>query len=88
MKFHDGTPVNAEAVKFSFERTINMGKGAAFIWEPVDSFEVKDEQTLVMHLKYPAPMDLTVSSSYGAYIMSPAVGDAGEEFFAGTKDAG
>ena len=88
MKFHDGTPVNAEAVKFSFERTINMGKGAAFIWEPVDSFEVKDEQTLVMHLKYPAPMDLTVSSSYGAYIMSPAGGDAGEEFFAGTKDAG
>ena len=42
-----------------------------------------------MHLSYPAPMDLTVCSPYGAYLMSPtAVGDAGEEFFDGTVDAG
>lgn len=34
MTFHDGTPVNAEAAKFSFERTVKMGKGAAFIWDP------------------------------------------------------
>lgn len=89
MTFHDGTPVNAEAVKFSFERTVKMGKGAAFIWDPVESFEVTDEYTLVMHLSYPAPMDLTVCSPYGAYLMSPtAVGDAGEEFFDGTVDAG
>ena len=89
MTFHDGTPVNAEAVKFSFERTKNMGKGAAFIWDAVDTFEVEDEYTLVMNLSYPSAMDLTVCSPYAAYIMSPtAVGDAGEEFFADAVDAG
>ncbi|MCJ7836217.1 ABC transporter substrate-binding protein [Cuneatibacter sp. NSJ-177] len=89
MKFHDGTPVNAEAVKFSFERTKSMGKGAAFIWDAVESFEVKDEYNLVINLSYSQPMDLTVCSPYGAYIMSPAtVGEAGEDFFSGAVDAG
>ena len=91
MKFHDGTDVDAEAVKYSFERTKNMGLGAAFIWDAVDSFEVAedDANTLIMNLSYECAMDLTCCSPYGAYIMSPtAVGDAGEEFFDGDVDAG
>lgn len=89
MTFHDGTPVNAEAAKFSFERTVNMGKGASYIWAMVESFEVEDEYTLVMKCSYPAAMDLVCCSPYAAYLMSPtAVGDAGEEFFAQATDAG
>lgn len=71
VKFHDGTELNAQAVKFSIERTIKIGKGAAFIWDPVQSIETPDDYTVVFKLKYAAPMDLIVSSAYAAFIVSP-----------------
>jgi len=71
--FHDGTPVTAQAVKFSIERTISLGQGAAFIWDPVESIETPDNYTVVFHLKYQAPLDAIASSGYGAYIFSPNV---------------
>lgn len=72
-KFHDGTPVTAEAVKLSIERTIALGQGAAFIWDPVKKIEVVDDYTVRFYLKYPAPLDLIAASSYGAWIFSPKV---------------
>lgn len=71
VKFHDGTDLNAEAVKYSIERTIKIGKGAAFIWAPVKSIKVVDPYTVEFKLKYPAPIDLIAASAYGAYIVSP-----------------
>lgn len=71
VKFHDGTDLDAEAVKFSIERTIELGQGAAFIWGPVKSIDVVDSYTVEFRLKYPAPMDLIASSAYAAYILSP-----------------
>jgi peptide/nickel transport system substrate-binding protein len=72
VKFHDGTELDSNAVKFSIERTIKIGKGATFIWDPVDKIETPDKFTVVFKLKYPAPMDLIVSSAYAAFIVSPA----------------
>jgi peptide/nickel transport system substrate-binding protein len=72
-KFHDGVPVTAFAVKFSIERTIALGQGAAFIWSPVDKIETPDNYTVVFYLKYPAPLNKIVASSYGAWIFSPEV---------------
>lgn len=71
VKFHDGTNFNADAVKFSVERTIKINKGASFIWEPVDKVNVIDDYTVEFKLKYPAPLDLICSSSLAAHIMSP-----------------
>ena len=89
MLFHDGTPVNAEAVKFSFDRTIKKGEGAAFIWDAVDSFETPDDYTLVMHLKYAAAMDLVASSPYAAFVMSPTTVQAHDDnWFAAGNEAG
>jgi peptide/nickel transport system substrate-binding protein len=69
--FHDGTPLNAEAVKFSIDRTIEMGMGAAFLWDPVERINVSDEYTVEFKLKYSAPLDLIAAAGYAAFIMSP-----------------
>ncbi len=73
VKFHDGTELNADAVKFSIERTMRINKGAAFIWEAVDKINVVDNYTVEFRLKYPTPLDLICSSGYGAFIMSPTI---------------
>ncbi|MGB9813610.1 MAG: ABC transporter substrate-binding protein [Thermovenabulum sp.] len=89
VKFHDGTDLNAEAVKFSIERTIKMGKGASYIWEPVKEINVKDDYTVEFKLKYPAPLDLIVASPYAAFIMSPtAVKSHPEGWFTQGNEAG
>ncbi|HJW76924.1 MAG TPA: ABC transporter substrate-binding protein [Thermoleophilia bacterium] len=71
VKFHDGTDLDAEAVKFSIERTIELGQGAAFIWGPVKSIDVLDPYTVQFTLTYAAPIDLISASAYGAFIVSP-----------------
>jgi peptide/nickel transport system substrate-binding protein len=72
VKFHDGTDFNAEAVKYSIDRTIGLGIGPAYIWDPVDEISVIDDYTVEFKLKYAAPVDLIAASGYGAWIFSPA----------------
>jgi len=71
--FHDGSPLNADAVIFSINRTITLGQGAAFLWDSVQRLEKVDDYTVKIHLKYPAPLDLIASASYGSYIFSPKI---------------
>ena len=73
--FHDGSVVNAAAVKASLDSAKKDG-GASFIWDPVKSIEVVDADTVAFHLSYSAPLDLIVSSSYGAWIVNPKALDA------------
>jgi len=40
--FHDSTPFNASSVKFSFDRTIAMDQGTAYIFYAIDKIEVLD----------------------------------------------
>jgi peptide/nickel transport system substrate-binding protein len=69
--FHDGTPFNASAVKYSINRTITLGQGAAFIWAPVGEINVIDTYTVEFRLNYSAPLDMIAASAYGAWIFSP-----------------
>ncbi|HLI45830.1 MAG TPA: ABC transporter substrate-binding protein, partial [Geobacterales bacterium] len=71
--FHDGSPLNADAVIFSLNRTITLGQGAAFLWASVKSIEKVDDYTVRLHLNYPAPIDLIASAAYASYIFSPKV---------------
>ncbi len=75
--FHDGDQLDADAVVTSIEAA-RQRAGAAFIWAPLESIEAADESTVVMHLKYSAPMDLVAASTYGAWIVSPKALEAAE----------
>lgn len=88
--FHDGEPVNAAAVKASIEAAMDRA-AASFIWAPVKSVEAPDERTVVIRLKYAAPLDLIAASTYGAWIVSPKALEASkddESYFETGKAAG
>lgn len=86
--FHDGSELTASAVKQSVERTMRKGKGAAYIWDCVDSVETPDSHTVLFKLKYAAPLPLIASSGSAAYILSPAATGRDEAWFNEGNDAG
>jgi peptide/nickel transport system substrate-binding protein len=76
VKFHDGTDVNAEAVKYSIDKNIERGLGASYIWEAVQEIEVVDDYTVRFKLSHSAPLDLIASAHYNVYIISPTCDQA------------
>jgi peptide/nickel transport system substrate-binding protein len=73
VKFHDGTDFNATAVKYSIERTISLGGGAAYIWGTVTKINILDTYTVQIILSSPTPLEAVASASYAAWIMSPKI---------------
>ncbi|MBM7856069.1 peptide/nickel transport system substrate-binding protein [Desulfohalotomaculum tongense] len=87
VKFHDGTPFNAEAVKFSIERQLPPNRTdampyASFVFEPVKAVEVVDEYTVKIILKEPyAPFLANMAMCMAAPIVSPtAVKKYGDDY--------
>ncbi|MBU4226401.1 MAG: ABC transporter substrate-binding protein [Chloroflexi bacterium] len=90
VKFHDGEPLTADAVKMSIEAAADHG-GASFIWWMLDSIEVVDDLTVKFNLTTSAPIDLIASSLYGAWIVSPKALEAAaadENYFETGIEAG
>jgi ABC-type transport system substrate-binding protein len=72
VKFHDGTQFNAEAVKFSIQRTIALGAGPGISLAPIKTIDVLDNYTVRFNLDYPyAPLLAILASHSGKAIMSP-----------------
>lgn len=89
--FHDGTPLTAEAVKFSIDRTIDMQLGPSYLWDPVDEIVAIGDYEVEFRLKYPADVAMIAAASYGGYIISPKIGNdhkASSEFLAQGNEAG
>lgn len=86
--FHDGEKMNAQAVVDSIQRTIDLGQGAAFIWDAVESIEPTGEYEVTITCSYAAPIDLIAAAGYAAYIMSPNVIDKDAEWFNAGNDGG
>jgi peptide/nickel transport system substrate-binding protein len=88
--FHDGEPMNADAVVKSLDAARERG-GASFIWWMVESIEAVDDLTVQFNLSSSAPVDLIASSLYGAWIVSPKALDAAEaddDYWANGVEAG
>lgn len=68
--FHDGTAMTADDVIASITRTQTLDLGPAFIFLSIIEMNAPDPQTVEFTLEFPAPLDLVMSSNYGAYIMS------------------
>ena len=70
--FHDGTPLNAEAVKKSFERAIAVKGGPSYMLTSVRRIDTPDPHTVVIHLSRPQSAFLDYNASmYGPKIVSP-----------------
>src|SRR3989475_1370824 len=73
--FHDGTKVDAAAVKFSIDRIMDRAIKSSMrtFYEPVHSIEVIDPQTVQIRLKHPYAFMLHMLSAYrmGLVFYSP-----------------
>jgi peptide/nickel transport system substrate-binding protein len=79
-KFRDGSPVNAEAVKYSFERLLKLNMGATANFTSIDKVEAVDDKTVRFTLKEPFTQFLpALSSLWGPAIVNPAVVKAHEK---------
>jgi len=76
-KFHDGTPLDAEAVKFSFKRLVTVEQGMSyilgqFISDPEKEINVLDPYTIEFKFDEPKPLLLkALSSGYGSFLINP-----------------
>jgi len=87
VKFHDGTPFTADAVKFSYERTVQLGL-MAYYFAALEGIEVVDDYTIRIKLDAPRPMPMVLSAGYGMFIVNPNTGDKPSEWYAEGHDAG
>lgn len=72
--FHDGTPFDASAVKFSFDRLLQINQGPAWMFAAISAVNVIDTYTVEIVLKHPyTPFLAALSQPMGAMIVSPGI---------------
>lgn len=73
IKFDDGTPLDAKAVKFSFDRVLKIGKGPADNIGAVKAVDVVDDATVKITLKSAFGPFLQTLATDAASIVNPNV---------------
>lgn len=72
-KFHDGTPIDAAAVKFNIERTMDRQRTPTNrpIWDPITAVETPDDRTVIARTTTPFSQLLNIFAHGSAAIVSP-----------------
>lgn len=81
--FHDGTPMDAAAVKFTFERFMELGSKSPVAGglKGITEVEVVDDSTVRFHFDAPSAVFFgTISMPYAGIISPAAVEKWGDEF--------
>lgn len=87
-KFADGSSVDAQAVKFSFDRVLKINKGPAGYFSQVEKVEVPSKMTVQFTLKVPYAPFLSTLATNASSIVNPKVmdhakdGDMGQAYLA------
>ncbi|MFT4051502.1 MAG: ABC transporter substrate-binding protein [Microbacterium sp.] len=82
--FTDGTPLDAEAVKYNWERIKDPTNGSASVGvaSQIDTIEVVDDYTLTLHMVVPTPGFIGLMPIYALqWIASPTALEKGQEEF-------
>jgi len=77
VKFHDGTPFNAAAVKLDFDQLITDKNSSTTNW---DRWEIKDDYTITLFLKKYQTDFWGSISGWNSFIVSPTVLKQGVEY--------
>lgn len=83
IEFHDGTPFNAEAVKFNLDRLMdpNIAHTKKASGNSLESVEVVDEHTVRVNFKQASELSLvTLSNAEGSICSPKAIKELGEDF--------
>jgi len=87
--FHDGSPLNAEAVKFTFDRMLDENHPyhdtgpfpLSFFFSAIDSVEAKNDRTVVFTLNEPyAPFLSNLAYPTGLIVSPTAIEQHGKDF--------
>ncbi len=81
--FHDGTPFDAAAVKFSVDRHLDPATASptAWVYGPIEGVEVIDDMTIAYHYSQPfVALWVGLSYSYCAPVSPTAVAQHGDAF--------
>lgn len=82
VKFHNGEPFNAQAVKFTFHRLLNGNSPQRSNYEAIKEVHVVDDYTVDFVLGHPDPVLLTKLSGYASMIVPPNyIKEKGDDYF-------
>ncbi|CAA9464561.1 MAG: hypothetical protein AVDCRST_MAG38-584 [uncultured Solirubrobacteraceae bacterium] len=83
VEFHSGAPMDAQAVKASLQRRLDVDQAPAYMLKDVERISTPDDSTVVIRLKQVVnPFLHYMASSWGPKIIGPAAieENAGEDF--------
>lgn len=89
VRFHDGTPFNAQAVRQNFERVLDPEQNhkRLSLFEAIDRVEEVDEHTVRIVTRYPFGAFEPTMAHVSASIVSPAVAEKYGKEFGGSAEA-